>query len=158
MRYKYPSLKLLLKIWTLHIFFYYLLFGIISTFKNLQLNFELLLLIPLYPLMGGIVGYFDNIPFFFTIPIMCMLLMLGYTRYTIYQTYVYSLFICHIIRLLLLNYLNYDQMLFTDFPYGRTASFFICIVSLAAVCIFNYIIFKKTYKETNETRAKDNKI
>lgn len=143
------------KIWFFHLYFYYLIFGILHTYTSPTFTSNLLI-IPLIHPIGGILGFYDNIPGFFIIPILLMLLLLNYTNYSIYKCYIFSIFIPHGLKLVLFQIYHSDLPLMTDQSQGRLMSIIWTIVSLITIAILNYLVFKKAYRKAELNSQKDN--
>jgi hypothetical protein len=137
---------LFVKIWLLHIYFYYLVYGLLTSYKNIQLKADSLLLFIVYPAMGGIVGWLDSCVVFFLEPIFLMALLLKYSRLSFYTAYVVSIVASHLIRYAVqLLIFEKAELRFVD-DSSDILRLLHLVIALAAISILQYFVFRKSLK------------
>jgi hypothetical protein len=140
---KLNKLNLFVIIWVIHLFIYYLVFSLsIRVFNN---NYGELYTV-LLGFILGFMGLIEQIPFFFVIPILLMLILIK-TKLKQKWFIAYMISICFTY---LLNYLwmysnnKHDKILFS--PNSINLIYFI-VPSLIVSIACNWVILKKTYTQ-----------
>lgn len=149
---KLNKLNFFLQIWGIHLFIYYLVFSLsIRVFNN---NYEELYIV-LLGFILGVLGWIEQIPLFFMVPILLMLVLI---KIKLKQKW----FIAYIISICLAYLSNYlwmysnnkhDKILFS--PDSSNLIYFI-VPSLIVSISCNWLLFKNKYKRLAKESEIDN--
>ncbi len=146
---KLNKLNLFVIIWLIHLFIYYLVFSLSIRLSNNDYK-------ELYTILLGFVlgfmGWIEQIPLFFMIPILLMLILIKTKlRQKWFIAYIISICFAYLLNYLWLYANNkHDKILFS--PYSTNLIYFI-IPSILVSILVNWLIFKNKYK----TLANENK-
>lgn len=135
------KIKFFSLIWVLHIFVYYTIFVILlRIFENNYQEFYTVL----GGFIGGIMGWFEQIPFFIIIPIIIMTILVN----TIFVKKWYTAYIATVIISYLLDYLwlllegKNNSILFSTIHINLI---YIVVPSLLATILINWLVFRRKY-------------
>lgn len=128
-------------IWILHLFIYYTSYVVII--RIVENNYDEFYTV-LGGFIGGIMGWFEQIPFFILIPIIIMLILINtFLKKLWFRAYLIATGVSY-----LLNYLwmfledKYMSVLYSTMTVNLI---YIIIPSLLVTFLINWMIFRKTY-------------
>ncbi len=142
---KLNKTKLFTLIWATHLFIYHLIY--LTALKIARHDYNELYNIFL-GFIGGLIGWFEQIPLFFLAPLLLMLILIRTKlRQKWFISYVVSISSSYLINYLWLFSNNTHDKIF-GMPESINLIYFI-IPSLIISILCNWLIFKKTYKKLN---------
>ena len=136
---KKATIILFLKIWGLHMFLYYLIFGTLITFPNLKWQLDTLQVFFVFPIVG-IAGMLDHCVAFPLIPILGTLLLIKFTKLSMFDSYVIAIFTCYILKMITQYFLITDERIIYEWLIGRRLAMLACIVSLSVTSYLIHLI------------------
>ncbi len=142
---KLSKTKLFLLIWITHLLIYYLVFSFINRFS---INDYSELYTVFMGFILGFMGWIEQIPLFFIIPLLIMLLLIKTKlKHKWFLAYTFSICSSYLINYIWMFSNNkHDKILFS--PDEINLIYFI-MPSLIISIICNWLIFRKSYKKLN---------
>ncbi|SEA71543.1 hypothetical protein SAMN04487990_1315 [Bizionia paragorgiae] len=141
---KLNKTNLFLLIWVLHLFVYYLIFMCLYKIANNDYNEFYTVL---FGFIGGLIGWpIKQLPLFFIIPSLLMLILIKIKfQKKWFLAYVMSICLAYLTNYFWL-FFNFQNDIMLGYPKTNNTIIFI-IPSLIVSIVFNWLIFRKTYKK-----------